>query len=87
MPLKKIERASWVTLDGGPMVHHAEKPIKLIQIFFIGFTALQNLKTLHFPLQYYIQDRLEMKLGPSKPVFHSYLIVLFYDLDCHILEF
>ena len=55
--------------------------------FFHWLHCTPKFKDTAFSIAVYIQDRLEMKLGPRKPLFHSYLIVLFYDLDCHILEF
>ena len=47
--------------------------------FFHWLHCTPKFKNTAFSIAVYIQDRLEMKLGPSKPLFHSYLIVLFYD--------
>ena len=42
--------------------------------FFHLLHCTPKLKNTAFSIAVYIQDRLEMKLGPSKPLFHSYLI-------------
>ena len=42
--------------------------------FFHWLHCTPKLKDTAFSIAVYIQDRLEMKLGPSKPLFHSYLI-------------
>ena len=42
--------------------------------FFHWLHCTPKLKDTAFSIAVYIQDRLEMKLRPSKPLFHSYLI-------------
>ena len=42
--------------------------------FFHWLHCTPKLKDTALSIAVYIQDRLEMKLGPSKPLFHSYLI-------------
>ena len=42
--------------------------------FFHWLHCTPKLKETAFSIAVYIQDRLEMKLGPRKPLFYSYLI-------------
>ena len=56
------------------MVDHWSPRLPEILQFFHWLHCTPKLKDTAFSIAVYIQDRLEMKLGPSKPLFHSYLI-------------
>ena len=57
------------------MVDHWSLRLPEILQFFHWLHCTPKLKYTAFSIAVYIQDRLEMKLGPSKPLFHSYLII------------
>ena len=60
-------------LDGflGMVDHWSPRLPEILQFFSLASLHSKMKKILHFPFAVYIQDRLQMKLGPRKSLFYS----------------